>query len=58
VLQPVVIIPSNSAEPRLTPEEIEEIARFAYTAHDHSGSTPAQPSFWLRSDCDLSHFWN
>jgi hypothetical protein len=57
-LQPVVVIPGNSLAPRLTLEEVEEIVRFAFHEHDHTASTPAQPTFWLRSDCDLSHFWN
>ena len=57
-MQPVVLIPGNSLDPRLTPEEVEEIVRFAYMAHDHNAMTPAQPTFWLRSDYDLSHFWN
>jgi hypothetical protein len=58
-MQPVVTIPGSSPDPRLLPSEIEEIARFAFLAHNHDASTPARPIFWLRVEDDFaSKFWN
>ncbi len=57
-MQHVITIPGRSVEPRLMPDEIEEFFRFAYAMHDHNASTPAEPIFWYRSECDLGRFEN
>jgi hypothetical protein len=54
----VITFVGNSREPRLDPQEIEDLARFAYAVHDHQASTPAQPIFWHRIDSDLTHYWS
>ncbi len=53
-----ITLTGSSHEPRLTPEEVDAFARFAYSVHEHSAETPAEPIFWIRVDGDLSHYWN
>jgi hypothetical protein len=59
-MQHVITIPGESREPRLIPEEIEEMFRFAYATHDHQARTPPEPIFWYRTESDLGlwRFWN
>lgn len=58
-MQNLVIIPGDSLEPRLAPEEIDEFFRYCYAIHDHSGLS-TEPIFWYRTEGDLhlSRFWN
>jgi hypothetical protein len=57
-MQQVVTFSGRSTDPRLSPQEIEDLANFAFLIHNHDASTPALPIFWHRADCDLSRYWN
>jgi hypothetical protein len=58
-MQPVVTLPGSSPDPRLLPQEIEDLANFAFLAHNHDASSPARPIFWLRIEHDCaSRYWN
>ena len=46
----VVTLVSSSHEPRLTPDEVEILFRFAAQIHDYDAFTPAEPIFWHRDD--------
>ena len=57
-MRSVIAFFGSSNSPRLSPDEIDALVRFAYSVHDHQAATPAQPIFWLRTEGDLSQFWN
>jgi hypothetical protein len=54
-----LILPVTNSSPRLTAEEIEAAFELSYQVHDHAGSTPGRPIFWLRQETPAAErFWN
>jgi len=55
----VVTLPGETDPPRLTAEEVDRFANFAFMLHDHSNATPESAIYWWRTDAgDVRRSWN